>query len=405
MPRILPDWLNAWEEYFSNSPSPTLFRRWTGISLLAGAMERKCWVHSIEKDLYPNLYILLLAPAAGGKSFLIEEVGKFWNDIGQHHVAPDSVSRASLADELKDAERHIVRVGETTYSFNSLLIASEELGTLITAYDNELISTLCKLYDCSPYGERKRGKDLKYKLDKPQLNFLSGTTPSQLDHLLPEGAWQQGFMSRTIVIYSGEVVYGNLNLLGESGDTSTKTTHAKNKSNLMHDLKIIGNAFSKFTWTKESAYVMTKWYKSGGEPAPDHPKLLGYCARRGTHLIKLCQVASISDSDDMVITLDHFQRALDWMIEAEHYMPDIFKAMIHGGDGQLMKDCWHFFYKLYIKDKEPIRKARLIGFLQDRTPGHNVERLLNLMVMSDMFKEIEVNKIGKCYTPKLLTEG
>ena len=147
MTRILPDWLTAWEEYFSNPPCPTLFRRWTGISLLAGAMERKCWVHSMKKILYPNLYVILVAPPGGGKSFLIEVVGEFWNNIGQHHVAPDSVSRASLADALTDAERHVIRVGEPTHSFNSLLIASEELGTLITAYDNEFIAPLCKLYD------------------------------------------------------------------------------------------------------------------------------------------------------------------------------------------------------------------------------------------------------------------
>jgi len=104
----------------------------------------------------------------------------------------------------------------------------------------------------------------------------------------------------------------------------------------------------------------------------------------------------------MVITVEHFQRAESWLIEVEHYMPDIFKAMSHGGDGQLIKECWHFFYKIYIKKQEPIRHARLITFLQDRTPGHNVERLLSLMVASDMFTVVEVNKVGKCYVPKSL---
>ena len=404
MPRVLPDWLTAWEEYFSNSPCPTLFRRWTGISLLAGAMERKCWVYSMEKDLYPNLYIILVSPPAGGKSFLIEAVGEFWNKIGQHHVAPDSISRASLADELKDAERHIVRVGETTYSFNSLLIAAEELGTLLISYDNELISTFCKLYDCSSYGERKRGKDIKYTLENPQLNFLSGTTPVQLSYLLPEGAWRQGFMSRTIVVYSGEIVYGKLKLYEGSKDASLKASNDKIKRNLMHDLKIIGNTFKKFVWNRESAGIMEEWYESGGEPTPDHPNLLGYCARRGVHLLKLCMVASISDSDDMVITVEHFQRAQSWMIEAEHYMPDIFKAMSHGGDGELIKECWHFFYKIYIKKQEPIKQYRLVRFLEERAPAHSVERILNLMVMGHTFKLIETNVAGKCYVPMVLKE-
>ena len=211
-------------------------------------------------------------------------------------------------------------------------------------------------------------------------------------------------MSRTIVVYSGEIVYGKLNLFEGAEDTSLKDGSDKAKSNLMHDLKIIGNTFKKFVWNRESANIMQEWYESGGEPDPDHPNLLGYCARRGVHLIKLCMVASISDSDDMVITVEHFQRAQSWMIEVEHWMPDVFKAMSHGGDGELIKECWHFFYKIYIRKEEPIKEYRLIRFLQERTPSHNVERILTLMVKGNMLKQVEVNKVGTCYVPKVMKE-
>ncbi len=357
---------------------------------VAGALERKCWVWTYERFFYPNLFVLLVSPPGVGKSFLIEEVRRLWLALKTHHIAPDSVSRASLLDEVKDAERHIIKDGSPTQTFNSLLIASDEFGTLVPAYENDMMSTLNKLYDCSNYGERKRGSDIKYTLENPQINFLSGTTPSYLIRFLPEGAWEQGFMSRVITVYSGEIIIGDL--FAEMEDNS------KLREDLVHDLKLISTLTGKFIWTEDAATIMQRWNKER-PGAPDHPKLLHYNTRRVSQMLKLCQISSVLDSNDMTITMEHFQRASDWLVEAEYYMPDMFKAMTQGGDGQVIKECFYFVYKTYIKAKEPVREYRVVRFLQDRTPSHNLERLLNIMVKGNLLKQVLVNKIGTCYIP------
>ena len=396
MPRKFDNWLETWEQYVNCSPSPLVFRKWTGIAALAGAMERKCWVKTYGKFMYPNLFILLISPPGVGKSFLIEIVADMWNRLGTHHVAPDSVSRASLADELKEAERHIVRPGYPTITFNSLLMAVEEFGTIMPSYEHEFMNTLNKWYDCGSYGERKRGTSLKYFLERPQINFLSGTQPSYLSHFLPEGAWEQGFMSRTILVYSGESIIGDL---FDEGGMSTDL-----RNDLVHDLKLIGGICGPFVWTKEAASAMQKWHMDRGAPAPDHPKLVHYCTRRTSQLLKLCQIASINESDKQEITFEHFDIALSWLITAEYYMPDIFKAMAHGGDAQLIRECWHFVYKLYThnNNKKPIQEFRIMRFLQERTPSHNVDKIMTMMVKGDFLQPEAVNKLGSCYSPKVL---
>ena len=108
------------------------------------------------------------------------------------------------------------------------------------------MSILNHLYDCPPYKERKRGKGIEYELENAQLNLLAGTQPAYLNNLLPEGAWQQGFMSRTIIVYSGEVIYGDLNIYEEPNDTYPTSMDEKEKRYIMHDLRIIVKKFKMF---------------------------------------------------------------------------------------------------------------------------------------------------------------
>ena len=78
--------------------------------------------------------------------------------------------------------------------------------------------------------------------------------------------------------------------------------------------------------------AINDWARSGGQPAPDHPKLLSYNTRRLHHLLKLCMVAALACDSELIITVDHFVEALDWLVELETFMPDIFKSMRTGGD-------------------------------------------------------------------------
>ncbi len=395
-PRRLPNWIEGWEEYVSCAPSPHLLRKWSAISLIAGAMERKCWVRSRRRRLYPNLYVFMLAPPGVGKTFLTATIWDFWDTLNStHHLAANSISKAALIDCLDDAKRSIVRPGEPTVSFNSLLIVANELNTLIPTYDNDFMAALTDIYDCHPYSERKRTKKTNINMRAPQINMIVCATPANLADCLPEGAWEMGFMSRCILIYSGESLISDLHI-DEEDDIDDKGL----KKELLADLKEIGKSYGPFTWELDAIAQIKKWHFNHGEPSPDHPKLAHYCTRRTAHLLKLCQVASINESNGKVITLDHLQIALDWLVEAEKYMPDVFKAMTHGGDAQLITECFHFAIKLSVKEGQPVRESRIINFLGERTPAHNVERILTIMEKGDLLRPVMVNKIGKCFWPK-----
>jgi hypothetical protein len=107
----------------------------------------------------------------------------------------------------------------------------------------------------------------------------------------------------------------------------------------------------------------------------------------------------MSESNELVITIDHVQKAFDWITEAETYMPDIFKSMTSGGDSNVMHETWYFVYQLWMKENQPIAEHRIYNFLQDRVPAHNVERIVDVMVKAKVLEK-KLGSDGTAYQPK-----
>lgn len=370
-------------EYTKDLPSPELYRKWGAVACVAGALERKVWIYipRVMNNLYPGMYTVLAGPPAVGKTVVTGIVQDLWAKLPDHHVSPTSVSRASLMDALFKAERSLVmpQNNPSVVRFNSLLIVANELGGFIPVYDSEFMNTLTDIWNGKRYAEKKRGKDLDYSMSHPQLNILAGTTPSYLNELMPTGAWDQGFVSRTMLIYSAEpVTKGLFDGLGQD-DTMF--------NELLNDLRIIGQLYGKMMFTPDAAKAIAKWDSLRGPPTPEHPKLIHYLGRRTEHLLKLCIVASVAKRDDLVIDIEDYNEALSWLLDAESHMPDIFKTMAVGGDARAVEDTWYYAYQVYAKTKESIPEDKMMEYLSNRVPAHSVERILQVMVKAGLLSK------------------
>jgi hypothetical protein len=299
-----------------------------------------------------------------------------------------------MMDELAEASRRIVTNNphNPVDSFNSLQLCINELGVLIPAYENEFMNILTDLWDCKDYSESRRSSRKEpINLKRTQLNMLAAATPSYMNHLLPEGAWDQGFISRTMLIYSGDRQLRSL--------FADDLVDEELFEELKRDLERISNLHGEIQWTADAAKLIDNFHMTGGAPAPSHPKLLSYGVRRTVHLIKLCMVISVSESDQLLVTAEHFQKAFDWLIEAEAAMPEIFKAMSQVGTGKTMEEAWYYLFTMYSKEQKPVMKHRLIQFLQERVPVHNIETTIKMMEEGQMIQK-QLLAGGTAYIPK-----
>jgi hypothetical protein len=390
--RKLESWIDGFLEYTSGLPSPKIWRKWTGIATLAGAIERKIWTVNSIGQVHATLYIIIVGPPGTGKTLLTSTIQDFWYHLKDLHAPHSDLTGASLKDRLREAERRVVRPNcqPSILSFNSIAIAVNELSILIKGFDPELMHILTDIYDGKRFGESRRGKDLTYSVDHPQINLVAATNPHYLNAILPEGAWSEGFASRLCLIYSGEKILAPI--------FKMRKANVELKESLIHDLKIIHGLIGNYQFEDGAADAIENWHMAGGPPAPTHPKLLSYNSRRTYLLLKLCLIAAASESNEPVITVDHYNIALEWMLEAEEFMPDIFKSFAQGGDSVVIGDLHYFIEKTQIKERTPgVIEARVFSFLQQRVPSHNIAGLLTAMQNAG-FVRLEIdNKLGKIY--------
>lgn len=386
-------WIDEYVEHTANVNSSELFRRWGAISAVAAALERKVWVRTSSGMLYPNVYVILVADPGVGKTVVTAPIQRLLKTIETHHTAATSLTAAALIDDLQDAARQFTNMAAAVpvVRYHSLYVVSDELGVLLPKYETEFMSKLTAIYDCYDYSERRRSTKTNFTIENPQLNILAGCTPSYLMNVLPEGAWDQGFLSRCFLIFNTETKLVNMFQFHEQ-DT-------KSEKNIQTKLKAIAALTGEFTVTDEAKAALWAWEKNGRQPLPEHPKLRNYNTRRLMHLVKLSMIVSASESPSLVIDKAHVELALDYLTEAEFFMGDIFKAMKLGGEAAAYEDAWYHLYTLYMREgKKPIAEGRMIQFLQSRVPAHSIMRVIEAMERAGQIIP-QLTVAGKAYKP------
>lgn len=385
------DWITSFLSYSEGINSPYIFRLWAGIATIAGALERKVWVETGRGAVFPNLYVMLIAPPGVGKSRALDYVSEFWLTVPGLKVSPDSVTKAALVDAVADATRKIILNPTTMIDFNSLQVVASELGVLLPSHDLEFLNTLNHIYD-NPRSYRERRRHLKDVIEivRPQLNIIGGTQPAYLASLLPEEAWGMGFMSRMIMVYNRELV-------------KVALFHAFQfdpvlKANLVKDLRSINKLYGKFEWTDTAKTCIETWVKEGCPPQPEHSKLEHYRVRRPLHMLKLMQISAASRGDSPLIDEEDFNRALQWLLLAEENMPDVFKDMVYKSDIEVIKELHLHIFKIYMKEgKKPVHEQRLYNFLSAKVPSERIPRILETADKSGIIRR---NAGTETYTPQ-----
>lgn len=380
--RKLSSWIDAFVDHASNLESAPIFRKWAAISLIGATLEQKCFLQT-SAPLYPNLYVFLVGHPGVGKTRTVMAAAKFYRELPEPHLAPTSMSMASLVDSLVDAKRTFINLPNPPLEYNSMFIVADELSAFMHKFDDEIIGGLTTFYDVTaPYSQRRRGNDLRILIKHPQLSILSGTTPSNLIKFMPENAWDQGFTSRVIMVFSDERIISEDFFAHSSRDLP---------SDMVHDLSLINSLTGQFTATEDYRNAINNWRKLGQEPVPNHPKLLHYNTRRLAHLLKLSMVAAVDIGNQLLLTKDTFNRAIGWLLEAETFMPEIFKAGGTGADAKAMDEIYHYVLSMDLK-RQGVPEHKIVNFARERLPAHSVLRALDVMDRSGLIRAIAVEK-------------
>lgn len=378
---IIIDFMSMTEEVLS----PAIFRLWAAISLVSGALERRVWLQNSQGLVFPNFYILLVAPPGIGKQ-VIDRVKDLWRDtrepdtrIPAFAVAPDSMTKASLIDTLAKSRKMVLPPGGgQPQHHHALLVPAEEFSVLLPSYDMEYIGTLNALWNnkLSHHEVRRTGAKQDVNIDYPYLSILGGAQPGWLASIFPEDAWNTGIGRRMIMIYSSTTPWKDV--WAESPDVTPL------RELILKRLGLLSKAYGRLSIERAAVEALTVWDQSGRKPEPTHAKLAHYNTSRYFQLQKLSIVSAASRgelfaSTKPAVRLEDVERAKAWLLEAEALMPDVFRAMLGKSDKDVVDELHLWLQSRYIANKkQPIEGALLRQFLLDRVPHDKVESILTM---------------------------
>jgi hypothetical protein len=392
------DWI---ENYLANTTgiaSPEQFRLWSAITGVSGALERRVWSETMQSRMYPGIYTLLVGAPGSGKTTAIRPVQDIWRKIRGLAVAPDNVTKPVLIEALARSMRVEFNENmEMEEPCSALCVACSEFGVFFTNHDLEFISVLNFIYDDPPKYREERITIGVREAIRPHLTILGGTQPDYLGTFMPEQAWGMGFAKRLIMIYGAVVPPIKDIFVSQNGHDWI--------SELADGLTAIFQMKGKFEWTEEARNEINAWYHAGQPPRPDHNRLAHYCSERPVYLIKLSMISAASRTQSLVVEIEDFERARDWLLSAETLMPDIFHAMSSKSDSQVIDDLHQALWQKWAVnrpiDRRDIDEEILWRHLKEKVTSDRIPRIIDAAVKMGAIK---AGNLPGTYVPCPLVE-
>ena len=310
-PRQLNNWLHALAHYVEETESPRNFWAWSGIFCIAAAMQRKTWLPYGMNPLYPNLYIMIVAPP--GRCRKGSPVGlakKFLEDKGiQIPVFVDSPTKRALTKHLDELGGSCVfhirdpKGQRLPKAQSPLALVSKELSSFLAVDAKGMIEILTDLYDNHEVWEYKTSEKGTDKLYGPILNCLFASTPTWIANNLPDEAIGGGFTSRFLIV-AGTEKYKFV--------PRPPIPDQKLYNQLISDLGQISHLVGEFSWGVGSEDLFDSWYQTiEGKVKKTHDERLhAYLERIHIIALKTAMCLHVAYSNELVIEETDLKRAI-----------------------------------------------------------------------------------------------
>lgn len=322
--RHYEDWLTAYVEHASYTEAPKRMHFWSGVSSIAGALRRRCWLDLKFFKWTPCFYIVIVAPpGVVSKSTTTAISLDLLRKVPGIKFGPQIVTWPALVKAFAESHEEFEYGGEY-HAQCALTLESSEFGNLVNPADREMIDLLVTLWDSKQGGLSKvtkgSGKD---DVVNPWINLIACTTPAWIEGNFPEYVIGGGFTSRCLFVYADKkekrVAYPDEGVPDNMDEIANK---------LVQDLEHISQAVvGPFKITKEGRAWGRKWYDLHYDSPPEQltdDRFSGYLARKQTHMHKLAMVLSASRGDSMEITEVDLSIAFQMLNSLEEDMPKVF---------------------------------------------------------------------------------
>lgn len=310
------------EDYFSmyleyagvgHSECPTIFHRWSSISLIGALLGRQVYYPFGHSFIYPNQYIMLMGSPGTRKSTAINTSTRLAKLTGYTRFSADRTSKErflmdmkQLDDDLDGDALEVLTLDEPAETY----VVAEEFTDFVGQNNMEFVTMLTTLWDNKPDYSNPKIHGKSVKVHKPTVNIIGGNTAQGFSLAFPPEALGNGFLSRLIFVH-GESNGHRITFPRKADPIITGYL-----ADLLKEMRL--SCKGELTISYETEQLVERMYKEAIEV--DDARFKHYNSRRLTHLIKIAICICCSNLRTN-ITEEDFLRANTLLYYTENKMP------------------------------------------------------------------------------------
>lgn len=306
-------------KYIGQSESPTIYHRWTAVSIVGALLGRQVYFPFGHDNIYPNFYILLVGDPGTRKNTAIGPGRKAIKTSGYNKLSPDRLSPERFIIALErsttagdNLEQLNVELEDLTVDEPcEIYVSIGEFGDFIGKGNFDFVKLLTNLWDNLDEYQHPKIHGKSARVNKPTVSILAGTTPQSISEDIPVAAIGQGFFSRFILVHS------EASGIKITFPEPVPPEAVKEFSDYL--IKIRNLVKGEIQITPKAREICDRLYKEFIE-IPDH-RFKHYSTRRFTHLLKLAMIMAAM-ACRTTITEEDCINANTLLFYTERRMPD-----------------------------------------------------------------------------------
>lgn len=374
--------------------SPSIFIDFNFYFMISSCLARKVWIggesDSIARNIYPNLYLIFVAPPGIGKS-LPADIGhnlisnltetRFDKNTKQYYVTkllnlgPDAISFEKLIMRAQAASDIIkTKQGKMYHHSSTTFCLADELGMLFHDNTKRIVYFLTKAWDCPRTYEDDYIKRGELTIPNICINFLGCCPPRLMRDLAKSKILDDGFNARVLFIY-GDKKRSNPTKIGISREQIME-----GKVIQKHLRKLATLPAQEIDYSPEAYEWLDFWTKNELDKCINQStKLEDYRSRRQHHLIKMAiNIHYSREKFDGCIKVIDFIDAKSLLYKAEERMHLALNAEAENSSYNVAQEILK-----YLKINGTSTKMDLKIKFYDQMEINKFEELFDFLVQTD----------------------
>lgn len=339
------------------------------------------------RQLFPNLYVMLVGPPGIGKTTAIRESRDILIRAGVP-IAPAMVSKEKFLQLYSGVMKAPMHLG-LPFIHTSYSVLLDEFSVFLRPNDLEFMTVLTDLYDCQKlfvYSTLNRKDDIR--IENACLNLIGGITPKALGENFGPASIGMGFTARVFMVFAEDAERRDLFSFAAPPSVS----------DMAEDIGAVYSEIGELKVSPAGQEYARAWYDSGCTPLPADSRFAEYNPRRPIHWLKLSMLVAVSKGS-ATVEPEHLEEAKALLLEMEEMMPMALEHMGSNPMANAVKSLHRWMMVEFAVKKRPIGETAVRRFLLNDIPVQYHEATIDNLIATNLLKIHTGVSPGRTFIP------